>query len=259
MPLTVVLLHAFHLSSAMWRAQHEGLGTAAGVDIDLITPDLPGFGAAPPRDEQPDLGVLAESVLALLDERGLRQVVLGGLSMGGYVAMEILRRRPSVVSALVLADTKASADTPEARDRRLQTAGRLEQDGSPRVLLDMLPAILGETTRRLQPDLVDGVRAETERADPAAAAWAQRAMAARPSYFETLESADMSALVVVGAEDTTTPLADARAMADALPQGRLELIDHSGHLSAMEAPKAFNQAVGDFLRSLRRHGEGVQR
>jgi pimeloyl-ACP methyl ester carboxylesterase len=259
MPLTVVLLHAFPLSSAMWRAQHEGLGTAAGVDIDLITPDLPGFGAAPPSDEQPDLGVLAESVLALLDERGLRQVVLGGLSMGGYVAMEILRRRPSVVSALVLADTKASADTPEARDRRLQTAGRLEQDGSPRVLLDMLPAILGETTRRLQPDLVDGVRAETERADPAAAAWAQRAMAARPSYFETLESADMPALVVVGAEDTTTPLADARAMADALPKGRLEPIDHSGHLSALEAPKAFNQAVGDFLRSLGRYGEEVQR
>jgi pimeloyl-ACP methyl ester carboxylesterase len=164
-----------------------------------------------------------------------------------------------VVSALVLADTKASADTPEARDRRLQTAGRLEQDASPRVLLDMLPAILGETTRRLQPDLVDGVRAETERADPAAAAWAQRAMAARPSYFETLESADMPALVVVGAEDTTTPLADARAMADALPKGRLEPIDHSGHLSALEAPKAFNQAVGDFLRSLGRHGSGAPR
>lgn len=256
MTAPVVLLHAFPLSSAMWGAQHEGLGAAAGVE--LITPDLPGFGAAPPSPEQPDLGVLAESVIGLLDERGRRPVVLGGLSMGGYVAMEILRRRPALVSALVLADTKASADTADGRERRLRMAARLDEDGSSRVLLDMLPAILGETTRAQQPGLVDGVRAEVERADPAAAAWAQRAMAARPSYLDTLASADVPALVVVGAEDTTTPVSDARAMVDALPQGRLELIEHSGHLSAVEAPKAFNQALGDFLRSLE-PGQGAQR
>ncbi|MPZ93562.1 MAG: alpha/beta fold hydrolase, partial [Propionibacteriales bacterium] len=138
--LPVVLLHAFPLSSAMWAAQGE---------FDPITPDLPGFGGAPVSAEAPDLGVLADSVLADIDDRGLSSVVLGGLSMGGYVAMEILRRRPECVAAIVLADTKASADPEEARANRERVASLLDARKSADVLVEeVLPSLLGETTRR---------------------------------------------------------------------------------------------------------------
>jgi pimeloyl-ACP methyl ester carboxylesterase len=247
----VVLLHAFPLSSAMWKAQRDGLASSTEGEISVFTPDLPGFGSAIAPSDDPDLGWMADSVMHFLDQHGLRSAVLGGLSMGGYVTMEILRRRPSVVSALVLADTKASADSPEGRQKRERMAATLEEEASPRVLVDeVLPVLLGETTKRRRPKLVELVRAEVERADPAAAAWAQRAMAARVDSFATLRATEVPALVVVGSEDALTPRTDAEVMADALPNGRLAVIEGSGHLSAVETPKEFNALVGGFVSSL---------
>ncbi|MGH3384595.1 MAG: alpha/beta fold hydrolase [Nocardioidaceae bacterium] len=240
--LPVVLLHAFPLSSAMWAAQSE---------LDPITPDLPGFGGAPVSTEAPGLGVLADSVLAALDDRGLSRVVLGGLSMGGYVAMEILRRRPECVAALVLADTKASADAEAARANRERVASLLDARKSADVLVEeVLPGLLGDTTKRDRPAVVAQVRSLVESADPAAAAWAQRAMAARPDSFDTLRAADVPALVAVGAEDALTPVSESEAMVDALPQGRLEVVEGVGHLSAVEAPERFNPLVRQFVSSL---------
>lgn len=249
--LPVVLLHAFPLSSAMWRPQHEGLADAAGVDIELITPDLVGFGEMPATREPPDLGWMAETVMQMLDRRGLRQVVLGGLSMGGYVAMEILRRRPSVVAGLVLADTKASADPEPARENRERIAGLLDEQDSPQVLLDeVLPNLVSDHTRKAHPNVVDEVRDLVESADPAAAAWAQRAMALRPDSTQTLAAADVPALVVVGSQDPLSTLAEAEGMCATLPQGRLVVIEGAGHLSSVEAPAKFNHALGGFLSSL---------
>lgn len=249
--LPVVLLHAFPLSSAMWQAQHDGLAEAAGGDIELITPDLVGFGDMPPTQEPPDLGWMAETVMRMLDQRGLRRVVLGGLSMGGYVAMEILRRRPSVASALVLADTKASADPEQARGNRERIAALLEEKQSSRVLVhEVLPGLLADGTREQFPKVAEQVRALVEQADPAAAAWAQRAMALRPDSTDALGSVDVPALVVVGSQDTLSPVADAEGLCKLLPQGQLAVINGAGHLSAVEAPAEFNRVVGRFLNGL---------
>lgn len=250
--LPVVLLHAFPLSGQMWQAQHDGLAEAAGIDIELITPDLVGFGAMPPTEEPPDLGWMAETVMRKLDQRGLSQVVLGGLSMGGYVAMEILRRRPSVASALVLADTKASADPAPARENRERIAALLEEKQSSRVLVhEVLPGLVADATREKYPKVVERVRELVEQADPGAAAWAQRAMAQRPDSAAALKSIDVPSLVVVGSQDQLSPVTDAEGLCNLLPQGRLEVIDGAGHLSAVEAPDTFNRAVGDFLHGLR--------
>lgn len=249
--LPVVLLHAFPLSAQMWQAQRDGLAEAAGVDVHLVTPDLVGFGRMPPTQEPPDLGWMAETVMHMLDQRGLSKVVLGGLSMGGYVAMEILRRRPSVASALVLADTKASADPPPARENRERIAALLEEQRSVDVLVrEVLPRLLADDTRRRYPKVADQVRELVEQSDPDAAAWAQRAMAQRPDSTKTLQSANVPALVVVGSQDQLSPVSDAEGMCNLLPQGRLEVIDGVGHLSAVEAPEQFNRVVGDFLRRL---------
>jgi pimeloyl-ACP methyl ester carboxylesterase len=243
----VVLLHAFPLSSAMWLAQREAL---AG-DYRVITPDLRGFGGSPLGDDEPSLDAAADDVARLLDAKGLDRVVLGGLSMGGYVTMAFLRRHPDRASAVVLADTKAGADPPAARENRERIAGLVTADPESTVLIDeVLPTLSGPTTARDRPMVVGRLKAFVQAAPPAAVAWAQRAMAARPDSFETLGAVTVPALVVVGEEDGLAPVAEAEAMTAAMPDARLEVLAGAGHLSAVEVPDDFISVVRAFLSRL---------
>lgn len=242
----LVLLHAFPLSSAMWLAQREHLSSSARV----VTPDQRGFGGSDLGSDEPSLDACAADVIALLDRLGLDQVVLGGLSMGGYVAMAVLRHHPSRVAALLLADTKAAADSEAARANRLRIADAVLADGTGVLVTEVLPKLLGRTTAASRPLVSGRVRGLVQSAPPAAVAWAQRAMAARPDSFDVLAKADVPALVVVGDEDELTSVEDAQAMVDALPQGRLAVLPGSGHLTAVEVPDTFNLAVTRFLAEL---------
>jgi pimeloyl-ACP methyl ester carboxylesterase len=239
----LVLLHAFPLSSAMWLPQREGLADL----VRVVTPDQRGFGGSPLGDDEPSLDRVAEDVVALLDRLGLERVVLGGLSMGGYAAMALLRAAPERVGGLLLADTKATADPEAAAANRLRVADAVLAEG-PKVLVDeVLPKLLGATTTASRPLVAGRVRALLEAAPPAAVAWAQRAMAARPGSLDVLRRTDVPALVVVGEEDALSPPDDARAMAEALPQGRLVVLPGAGHLSSVEVPEAFDDAVRAWL------------
>jgi pimeloyl-ACP methyl ester carboxylesterase len=243
----VVLLHAFPLSSAMWLEQRNDLS----ADFRVITPDLRGFGGSQLGWDEPSLDHMADDVAGVLDRLSLDDVILGGLSMGGYVAMSFLRRHPGRVRALLLADTKAGADPEPARDKRERIAATLVEEDSTRVLVEeVLPTLVGKTTLREHPLVQGRVRALLESAPPAAAAWAQRAMAARPDSVDILRTVDVPALVVVGEEDELAPPADAEVMAEALPHGRLVTLPGAGHLSAMETPEAFSRSVRELLGSL---------
>ncbi|WP_119728879.1 alpha/beta fold hydrolase [Thermomonospora amylolytica] len=245
----LVLLHAFPLSSAMWLAQREDLGRRFRV----ITPDLRGFGGSVLGEDEPSVDLMADDVAALLRRKGIDRAVVCGVSMGGYVAMALCRRHPERLLGLVLADTKASADPEQARRTRLRQAERLERDGDTRVLLEeVLPFLLGPTTMR-QRALVHGrVRGLAQAAPARAAAWAQRAMAARGDSFDTLRGVRAPALVLRGEEDGLSTEADARAMADALPNAELQTIPRAGHLPPVEQPELFNQTVTEFATALSR-------
>ncbi|MFC5286278.1 alpha/beta fold hydrolase [Actinokineospora guangxiensis] len=227
--MTVVLLHAFPFDSRMW----DGVRAIPG----LITPDLPGFGRAPLPAAAPDLNVLAEAVLADLDARGVGRAVIGGCSMGGYVAMAMLRKAPERFSGLLFIDTKATADTPEAAANRLAVAERAEREGIVPWLADsMLPNLVARPTPR--------ARELMEEQDPAAVAWAQRAMAARPASTFT---GDIPALVVHGAEDGLMPVAVAEDLAEAAG-GSLTVLPGVGHLPPLEDPEALLAAVLPWVR-----------
>ena len=245
----LVLLHACPLSSAMWAAQRRALD----ADHLVVTPDLRGFGRSPGGSDEPSLDAMADDVAALLDRLGLDRVVLGGLSMGGYVAMAFLRRHAGRVSALVLADTRAGADPAPAQEKRERIAARLVAERTTDALVEeVLPTLLGPTTVRDRPAVVARVGELVRAADPDAAAWAQRAMAARPESYDTLRAADVPALVVRGAEDELSSAQDAEALVTALPQGRLAELPGVGHLSAVEDPPAFTAALREFLAPSRR-------
>ncbi len=243
----LVLLHAFPLSSAMWDGQRDSLADRCRV----VTPDQRGFGGSALGDDPPSLDRVADDVAALLDRLGLDVVVLGGLSMGGYAALAFLRRHPERVRALVLADTKASPDPPPAREKRERIAARLDAEGTPDALVEeVLPALCGPTTVRDRPAVADRVRSLVEAAPPAAAAWAQRAMAARPDNRDVLAASEVPLLVVRGDEDELSTAADAEAMLEVSPRGRLEVLTGSGHLTALEVPGAFDAVVRDLVQGL---------
>jgi pimeloyl-ACP methyl ester carboxylesterase len=245
----LVLLHGFPLSSAMWLAQREGLAARFRV----ITPDLRGFGGSALGTDEPNLDAMADDVAALLDSKGIERAIIGGLSMGGYVTLAFWRRHAGRILGVVLADTKATADPDAVRRLRLRTAERLETEGNVSVLLEeVLPDLVGPTTMRQRALVYGRVRGLVQSTPPQAAAWAQRAMAARPDSLGALAGFHAPALVLQGAEDTITTEDDARAVAGGLPNAELTVIPRSGHLTAVEQPQLFNEAVSEFGVALTR-------
>ncbi|MFB9878504.1 alpha/beta fold hydrolase [Planobispora siamensis] len=242
--LPVVLLHAFPMSSTMWLAQREGLAATCKV----ITPDLRGFGGSLLGDDEPSLDAMADDVARLLDSEGIDRAVIGGQSMGGYVTMALCRHHPDRLLGVILADTKATADPEPARANRERIAAAVLDKGPSILLEEVLPALVGPTTKQRRAMVFGRIRGLVQSAPPAAVAWAQRAMAARPDSFDTLRALKVPVLVIVGEEDELSPLSDAEAMTEAVPDGRLTVIEKAGHLSAVEQPEAFNRAVTGFLR-----------
>lgn len=242
MDLPLVLLHAFPFDARMWNPVRRSLAAR----LRLITPDQRGLGrtSLPGTDREPGLEDAARDLVALLDRLELDRVVLGGCSMGGYVAMSVLRLAPERVGGLVLIDTRASADTPDAARNRHALAERAEAEGPEGWLAEtMLPNLLSGNA----PDgVADTVRAQIASQPPSGVAWAARAMAVRPDSSGVLAEARVPALVVVGEEDSLTPLDDARAMAVALPDSELVVIPGAGHLTPLETPEGVSSAILDW-------------
>ncbi|MFG3497328.1 alpha/beta fold hydrolase [Streptomyces sp. NPDC047928] len=246
-PLPVVLLHALPFGSAMWDAQARSL-RARGHRVVAL--DQRGFGAAPLGDPAPppSLEVVADDLVRALDERGMDRVVLVGSSMGGYAAMAFLRRRPERVAALALLAARGTADGAEAAAGRRAFADAM-LDGARRdgIVAATTPLLVGATTRARRPEVVARVMADAAAADPAAVAWAQRAIADRPDSLDVLRAADVPAVVVAGGEDGLVPVAEAGATADALPRGKLVVVPDAGHLQPLECPGEVTGILTDLL------------
>jgi 3-oxoadipate enol-lactonase len=178
------------------------------------------------------------------------RAALVGLSMGGYVSLAFYRQYPEAVLGIVLADTRASADTPEGRERRMKAAEKAEAEGSAAVAQDMVQALLAPSTVATQSDLVARVRAMIEGNKPQALAAAQRAMAGRPDSTGLLSKMNFPAMAIVGSADALTPPAEAEAMALSIPGARFRLIEGAGHLSNVERPAEFNRALIEFVEML---------
>ncbi|HET7585039.1 MAG TPA: alpha/beta fold hydrolase [Gemmatimonadaceae bacterium] len=238
----LVLLHAFPLNRRMWAPQLRGLVGCARC----IVPDIRGFGestAAPPYS----MDRYADDTVALLDALQVDRAVIGGLSMGGYVALAVWRRHRDRVAGLLLADTRADADDAAARERRRQFIRVAHERGGPAVGDLILRQLVGPTTRAKQPQVVAEVRAILATAGAEGVAGAASAMMERADSTGMLETIDVPTLIVLGAEDDVTPLACATRMHEAIAGSRLEEIPAAGHLSSLERPAAFNRVVSELL------------
>jgi 3-oxoadipate enol-lactonase len=238
----VLLVHGFPLNRSMWDPQR---GALRAVGARVIAPDLRGFGASEAGPAGPlTMDRHADDLVGLLDALRVREpVVYVGLSMGGYIGFALWRRHPERVGAFVLADTRASADTPAARNDRQRIALLAEELDSPQPAIDaMLPRLFSPHLRAgsLPEHLVRGMMASTS---PRAVADGQRGMAERPDSSSTLPSIGVPTLVIVGEHDVLTPPDEARLIAEGVPGARLVTIDQAGHMSNLENPEAFNEAL----------------
>lgn len=252
--LPVVLLHGFPIDHRMWL----DVAPLLPADRRVLAVDLPGFGASPPGDAwgaasggaaaEPGLEVMADAVTGTLAAHGVARAVVVGLSMGGYVAMALLDRHPDVVAGLALLDTRSTADDDAARRGRLDMAETVLADGDVAAAMDHRWKVLGRSSRSTRPELAERIGAWIRDQPPAAVAWAQRAMAARPDRTEVLRGYDGPATVLVGAEDEVTPLPQAEHMAHALRDVELVVVPHAGHMPPLEAPAEVAEALARLVR-----------
>lgn len=241
---TLLLLHGFPQDSALWH------GTAAALSdvADVITPELRGFGDD--RRALPaamTMEAYADDIKAVLDARGIDRVVLGGLSMGGYVALAFAERWPGRLAGLLLCNTRATADTAEGKAAREETARNAFDKGVPVIARGMLPKLLSERTKREHPAVAAQVEAMMARQRPEAVAAAARGMALRPDRTPMLAAITAPTLIVTGDQDELMPLPTSAAMHQSIPGSELVVLPDVGHLSPVEAPEAFQAAVRRFI------------
>ena len=239
----LLLLHAFPLNGRMFDTQLEALSNARRV----IVPDFPGFGRSPRTPAQPDVGYYAGCVRGLLDRLEIPRVVLGGVSMGGYVAFECVRAFPERISGLVLANTRPDPDSEEIRSTRKEMALRVARDGIG-VLPDIqMERLLSPRTRENDGGLVEKVRAIILENTPDGAVAALGAMRERPDSTTTLGEIAVPTLVIGGEDDSISSPEVMGGMAEKIPGSRLVTLPNVGHLSNLEDPDGFNGAVKEFL------------
>jgi 3-oxoadipate enol-lactonase len=243
--LPIVFLHAFPLERSMWAPQVGALIRQGRC----IAPDLRGFGASTPAPPY-SMDQYADDIAALLDTLGARPGVVVGLSMGGYIAFAFWRRHRAKVRALVLADTRAGADTDEAREKRRRLIEVARSRGSGSLAEMQTTSMVGETTRQRRPEVVEKVRSMMAAAPVEGIVGALDAMMARPDSTPTLATIDVPTLIVVGEEDALTPPKEAQAMQEKIRGSRLEVIAEAGHICNMERPAAFTRVVSEFVEGV---------
>jgi pimeloyl-ACP methyl ester carboxylesterase len=239
----LLLLHAFPLGLFMWEAQAEALAASHRV----IRFDARGFGGSRLAASPLTMEQIADDGAALLDHLGVEKAVVGGCSMGGYAALAFVRRHPRRLAGLVLLDTRAGADTEEGKASRGALAARVLAEGASAAVSAFLPKLLGETTKREQPALVDRLRERILATSPQAIADALHGLAARADSRATLAEVRVPTLVLAGAEDVLTPPAESELLASAIPGAKLEIVPRAGHLASLERPDAVNAVLQAFL------------
>ncbi len=241
----VILLHGFPLSSAIWTPVRTAVEQAAR----LITPDLRGFGSS----DQPATGYgiedLAGEVIRLADALKVDRFVLGGHSMGGYVALRVAAAWPERLAGLILVDTRAEADAPEGRRRRDVGIAQIVAGDAAGFLDEFVAGLVGPSSTKRAPRVIAELRAIAAEAAPEALAGCLAGMRDRLDSSALLPTLDVPALVVVGQEDSLTPVASSRAMAAALPMATLVEIPSAGHTPSMERPIPTAEAILGFLRA----------
>jgi pimeloyl-ACP methyl ester carboxylesterase len=243
----ILFLHAFPLNRSMWSG--ELLTLLAEERYRLVALDWPGFGESDITGDTLTMEQFADDVAGLMDLLGMQDAILCGLSMGGYAAFAFLRKYPQRLKGLILADTRPGADTAEGRANRENVARLALSEGTGAIADLQLPKLISENTRQYHPEVEARIRQMINAATPQGIAAASRGMAQRVDSTDLLPTIACPTLVLVGEHDVLTPPDVARDYASNIPNAQFVVIPDAGHLSNLEQPEAFVQALSGFLRT----------
>jgi 3-oxoadipate enol-lactonase len=244
--LPIVFLHAFPLNRTMWAHQEEALS----LRFRIITVDLRGHGESDAPLWRYTMEQSGDDVNALLDYLSIQRAIFVGLSMGGYILLAFYRKYADRMKGLILADTRAQADTAEGKDGRFHMAQTAYKKGPSAIADLMIQKLLSPQTIERRPDLVQQVRAMIESNQISGIAGNLMAMAERPDSVPLLSQITCPTQIIVGELDQATPPSDAKLMTDQIPNARLTVIPQAAHLANLEQPEAFNQIVMAFAAEL---------
>jgi 3-oxoadipate enol-lactonase len=243
----VVLLHPFPLNRHFWSAITAQLSTRYRV----IVPDLRGHGDSELGEGPVTMQKLADDLSRLCREEKISKAFFAGVSIGGYLLFEVWRRYRDQVAALVLANTRPGAETPESKARRLQFADRVLREGTAGFIEEMLPKLLSSTTRTNRPDIVDAARRMMQSMSAEDIAQVQRGMAERPDSVATLATINVPTLLIAASDDSI-PLSEFELMRQQIPNSRLQVIAQAGHYAALEKPAEFGTLLRTFFDGVAR-------
>lgn len=240
----IVFIHGFPLSRQMWKPQIRGLSDVAQV----IAPDLRGHGESESTSGVYPMDLLASDVNALLNKLEVQApIILCGLSMGGYIAFAFYRLYKERLAGLILAATRAGADSEEGKNMRDQTAAKAMEEGVGAVAQGMLPKLMSPVTYERKPELVSFTQDMMNSISVNGMVGDLLGMKERPDSSALLNEIQIPTLILHGVDDTLIPVAEAESMEAALPNGRLRVLPEAGHLLNLEQPILFNQEIGRFL------------
>jgi len=242
----IVLLHAFPANHEMWLPVAKSL--ASKYRVTLI--DLRGHGLSSVGEPPATMQKHAADVARVSKVAGVNRAIFAGVSIGGYILFEFWRTFRDQVRGLILADTRASADSAEARAGRLQSAQDVLQRGPEQFVNSMIPKLLGESTHKNRPDLIDAARKMMSRTSSAGISAALQGMAARPDSIATLKTINVPTLVIAGEEDNLTPLADAQLIHQNVKGSQLKVISHAGHYAVFENAEETTRVIRGFADNL---------
>jgi len=238
----VFLLHPFPTNHHFW----DSISPSLELKYRLIIPDLRGHGESGPG-EGATMANFSEDLFKICHENGIKQAAFVGVSIGGYLLFEFWRRYRELVAMLVLSNTRALADAEQARATRMKAADDVEKNGTAAFLDGMVPKLLGETTRRNRPDIVNSARAMMDAMSREGLAAVQRGMAARPDSLATLPTITVPTLVIRGQEDVLIPAQDAELMHNKILGSQMFSIAQAGHYTPMEKPQEFLKVLRPFM------------
>jgi 3-oxoadipate enol-lactonase len=245
--LPLLFIHGYPLNRRLWQPQVEGLSSSARI----LAPDLRGHGDSQPVAGSYNMDTLAGDCIALLDALEIRiPVVVCGLSMGGYIALALYRKYPERMGGLILAATRASADTPEGRANRDAAAAQAKEKGVEAVVESMLPKMMSPKTYQQKPELVQRVKQIMASTSLEGVLGDLMGMKERPDSNPTLSRISIPTLVIHGADDQIISGEETRQMHAQIRGALLETVPDAGHLLNLEQPEIFNQAVRRFIQSV---------
>ena len=243
----VLLIHGFPLCRRMWKPQ---MGALEDRGYRAIAPDLPGFGRSPVPKKELRMADYADEMVTLLDRLDIERAVVVGMSMGGYVLLDLLERHPRRLAGAVFAATRAGADDSAAREKRTKLAEAVK-GGSPDVVAESFETVLfAPETPKGDPALVEEIRGWMRATPPQGLVAGLIAMRDRKDYRRMLSDFHVPALVIGAREDRAIPVEESRYLDEQLPDSSLCILPEGGHMVNMEQPEQFNTCLLSFLDRL---------